>query len=314
MKKPLILLSLLFAGAAFAEQNMRDYVCIVREAFSDETKEWLSKTADYLVANGLSPYGRAVRRLDGSTFGSGFVYVADGDDVLTAGFPGLAGEPSWQLGTGSVTNASARIKDLIDPAVSLLIQHSAPVDAGNSGGPLLRRKSGGYEVVGINTWKVNLRQSTNLSLPASTAQKFIQQSLAGKNKKGLEARKALFNEILNAEDEDRKASSMERFVSKELAMSYGAAALSKTLRTAKTADCAYVVSSFEQSPIYGLTAAVAVQIFNKKEKIFNWKEESAADGGEFCVQSITEPVVEKAAKQKKKKKGAAAKKAKGGAN
>jgi len=63
--------------------------------------------------------------------------VTDGMEVYSAGFPGLGGKPLWQFGKGTVTNSSARIKELINPEISVLIQHSAEVDAGNSGGPLL---------------------------------------------------------------------------------------------------------------------------------------------------------------------------------
>lgn len=61
----------------------------------------------------------------------------DGTEVWSAGFPGLGGKPMWQLGKGTITNASAKIKELIAPNISTIIQHSAEVDAGNSGGPLL---------------------------------------------------------------------------------------------------------------------------------------------------------------------------------
>ena len=65
--------------------------------------------------------------------------VSDGDDVFSAGFPGLAGEPSWQLGKGIVSNASTKVKELLDPSISTLIQHTAQIDGGNSGGPFLSR-------------------------------------------------------------------------------------------------------------------------------------------------------------------------------
>jgi Trypsin-like serine proteases, typically periplasmic, contain C-terminal PDZ domain len=210
MKKYVLFsLFLLAAVSAFA-QNLRDSVCIVKEEFSDETKNWLKETADYLNKKGYRKYGEVLNNLDGSTFGSGFVYIApdgksyivtnrhvvpscemaviqfeqtdgtykefkdlkivssntdfdlalielpagtsntglrlatipvtEGEEIWTAGFPGLAGAPSWQLGKGNVTNATTRIPDLIDPDVSTLIQHSAPTDPGNSGGPLLRKE------------------------------------------------------------------------------------------------------------------------------------------------------------------------------
>ena len=105
--------------------------------------------------------------------------LSDGQDVVSAGFPGLAGEPVWQFGKGSITNSAARIKDLIDPSISTVIQHSAQIDAGNSGGPLLitsKSAETGYEVVGINTWKAAGRDSTNFSIPAGLVLRLLEQS------------------------------------------------------------------------------------------------------------------------------------------
>ena len=107
--------------------------------------------------------------------------INDGDSVFTAGFPGLMGKPVWQFGTGIITNASVQAEEMINPELSFLIQHSAQVDGGNSGGPLLiKTKEGNYEVVGINTWKITNRQDTNFAIPSSTVLKYIDSILAGK--------------------------------------------------------------------------------------------------------------------------------------
>lgn len=102
--------------------------------------------------------------------------VEDGIDVYSAGFPGLGNTPLWQLGKGIVTNSSARIKELMNPDISSLIQHSAEVDRGNSGGPLLipsKTTETGYLVIGINTWKAFYRQNTNFSIPAKVITNYI---------------------------------------------------------------------------------------------------------------------------------------------
>lgn len=106
--------------------------------------------------------------------------INDGDSVFTAGFPGLMGKPVWQFGTGIITNASVQAEEMINPELSFLIQHSAQIDGGNSGGPLLiKTKEGNYEVVGINTWKITNRQDTNFAIPSSTVLKYIDSVLAG---------------------------------------------------------------------------------------------------------------------------------------
>ncbi len=105
----------------------------------------------------------------------------DGEEIWSAGFPGLNGNPVWQLGKGTITNANARIAELADIDKTALIQHSAQVDPGNSGGPLLvasRESTGGYRVIGINTWKALNRQATNYSLPSKTVISFVNRALS----------------------------------------------------------------------------------------------------------------------------------------
>jgi len=127
--------------------------------------------------------------------------------VWSAGFPGLGSDPMWQLGKGTVTNARAKIKELLSPDISTLIQHSAQVDAGNSGGPLLTADSkseAGYSVIGINTWKATYRESTNFSIPASIIKSFVQRNIAGEKKQNIDERVKQFvkstadkNELFN---------------------------------------------------------------------------------------------------------------------
>ena len=106
--------------------------------------------------------------------------LPDGASVYTAGFPGLMGKPVWQFGNGIITNPSVEVEEMIKPELSSLIQHSAQIDAGNSGGPLLvKTKTGNYKVAGINTWKLTNRQDTNFAIPAATVKKFIDAALSG---------------------------------------------------------------------------------------------------------------------------------------
>ncbi|MDR1429565.1 MAG: serine protease, partial [Spirochaetaceae bacterium] len=104
--------------------------------------------------------------------------VDEGTDVFSAGFPGLGGTPVYQFGRGIVSNASVRIpkdeneEEFIGP----YIQHTAQIDAGNSGGPLLIAQAGvpaGYAVLAINTLSAFRRQAANYSIPGSRAMEFI---------------------------------------------------------------------------------------------------------------------------------------------
>ena len=105
--------------------------------------------------------------------------VQEGEDVYSAGFPGLGTTPLWQFGRGMVSNANARFpKSLEDDTVmGPFIQHTAEIDPGNSGGPLLVISQDGYAVVGINTLKAARRQAANYAIPVSVIQPFITGAL-----------------------------------------------------------------------------------------------------------------------------------------
>lgn len=103
--------------------------------------------------------------------------IIDGTTVFTAGFPALEDRPSWQFGQGIVSNANALIKSLTNSKELPLIQHTAQVDAGSSGGPLLIRDeqaATGYTVIGINTWKAAGRENTNFAIPARAIDDLLQ--------------------------------------------------------------------------------------------------------------------------------------------
>lgn len=188
-----------------------------------------------------------VRIEDVDSFSGGLVFAdevpADGTDVWSAGYPGLGGKPAWQFGKGNVTNSRARIEDLLDPEKSTLIQHSAPVDPGNSGGPLLvaaEESAGDYRVVGINTWKAFSRQAANFAVPAPMVRAFIQASISPLSEEQLQAqlgeRAAEFAAVIsNAEFDENLSGRIERiasFISSEYVREFGEAALIEVLRYA----------------------------------------------------------------------------------
>ncbi|MCL2184869.1 MAG: trypsin-like peptidase domain-containing protein [Treponema sp.] len=106
----------------------------------------------------------------------------EGEEVFSAGFPGLGITPIWQFGNGRVSNASAKFPKSLndDTQMGPFIQHTAQIDGGNSGGPLLvaqRTAPSGYAVVGINTLSGVNRQAANYAIPISTVQPFINNAL-----------------------------------------------------------------------------------------------------------------------------------------
>jgi len=128
----------------------------------------------------------------------------EGEDVFSAGFPGLGITPIWQFGRGMVSNARVSFpKSLSDETLmGPYIQHTAQIDPGNSGGPLLVAQAnapGGYAVVGVNTLSALRRQAANYAIPISTTQTFITAALNPKPetyKAALDQRLAKFVEGL----------------------------------------------------------------------------------------------------------------------
>ncbi len=270
---------LMCSGLAFAQ--IRDYVCVVRPSYSEETRSFLLASAKKASTLGYRDLGDVIAKKTKPGFGSGFLlsgadgttYVVtnrhvivdadrvtleferadgtkrtvencavvavsndldlalvsvgtaaglpkglslsarptrDGAEIWSAGYPGLGDSPSWQLGKGTVTNNSSRVSELIDPAISTLIQHSAPIDPGNSGGPLLvsnAARASGYDVVGINTWKAFLRQATNFAVPAAALSDFMSRvnSRESVSQSALESRVDLFAAIVSSKPEDADA-------------------------------------------------------------------------------------------------------------
>ncbi len=192
--------------------------------------------------------------------------VKDGQEVWSAGFPGLGSEPVWQLGKGVVTNASARIKELIDPSVSVVIQHSAEIDRGNSGGPLLvsSKKNVGYEVVGINTWKAAYRQNTNFAVPASAILAFIKnfrQKTAATEEKDVRDCAEQFISILN--DGESDFISLVKMISVKMALDTGTQDFIDVLKFAPSSERSRIAAEFEQFPVEGFRCASAYQMWAK---------------------------------------------------
>ncbi|MDR0587120.1 MAG: trypsin-like peptidase domain-containing protein [Treponema sp.] len=108
--------------------------------------------------------------------------VEEGEDVYSAGFPGMGITTLWQFGRGMVSNAIARFPKSISDETLMgpFIQHTAQVDPGNSGGPLLvpqQNVPAGYAVAGVNTLSALWRQAANYAIPVNTTREFINAAL-----------------------------------------------------------------------------------------------------------------------------------------
>lgn len=96
--------------------------------------------------------------------------IDDGLSIVAAGFPGLGTKASWQMTQGIISNASMRHEDLGNQT---LIQHTAPIDPGSSGGPLLVKENGKYHIAGINTWKAVDRENVGIAIPVTDVATFL---------------------------------------------------------------------------------------------------------------------------------------------
>jgi S1-C subfamily serine protease len=116
----------------------------------------------------------AVLRVDPkseSSFAQGLAFrlspAREQEQVVAAGFPGVGVRPSFQVSKGTVSNAKFGAEDPDASAMSAYVPHTAPIDPGNSGGPLLDADG---HLLGMNTMKIVGRENVGLAIPTSRIQ------------------------------------------------------------------------------------------------------------------------------------------------
>ena len=220
---------------------------------------------------------------------------ADGADVWSAGYPGLGGKPLWQLGKGTVTNSKTRLSNIVDPKKSFFIQHSAPIDSGNSGGPLLIKSPNspeGYEVIGINSAKAVFRQSTNFAIPATSIKNFINGRVFGGSEKSENNLKLALDEFAEAcknfkidKEEQKNEEILKRlrkiaiYISEDYAINEGLDAYKTALRKApRLFRTEILAASILGNPINGIRTALAYQIYTSiKPEENSYRPETSID-------------------------------------
>lgn len=277
------------SGFVYAASNGKFYVITNRHVISSAetaTLQFEKEDGTYTEYKNMKILGIdeeldiAVIELPASFKGRGLSFrtkkVNDGDEVFTAGFPGLGKDPVWQLGKGSVTNSTARIKELVDPSISVLIQHSGQVDGGNSGGPLLVTDSNykaGYSVVGVNTWKAISRENTNFAIPADAVKTAVDKIIANKGSSvKIAERIEKFNKsILN---EDETFDSMAKYISNEMTSNLKGKVFIDIVDSAKGSSYDKILVTFANDPIEGVKYALAYHIyysFRKGNKVYEYE-------------------------------------------
>jgi S1-C subfamily serine protease len=86
---------------------------------------------------------------------------AEDEAVVAAGFPGIGARPSFQISRGTISNRSFVTNK---GAFGAYLQHTAPIDPGNSGGPLFDAEG---RLLGLNTIKIRGRDSVGLAIPTA---------------------------------------------------------------------------------------------------------------------------------------------------
>lgn len=124
----------------------------------------------------------AILRLDGaaeavSAFREGLSFrlspAKEQEPVIAAGFPGVGVRPSFQVSKGIVSNAKFGADVAGQEMVAAYVQHTAAIDPGNSGGPLL---DGEGRLLGMNTFKIVGRENVGLAIPTARVQAAMERA------------------------------------------------------------------------------------------------------------------------------------------
>ncbi|MCL2138097.1 MAG: trypsin-like peptidase domain-containing protein, partial [Treponema sp.] len=189
--------------------------------------------------------------------------LEEGDDVYSAGFPGLGTAMVWQLGRGMVSNAQVRLPDYHDESkiIGPFIQHTAQVDPGNSGGPLLVQKQNvpsGFAVAGINTLSAIYRQAANFSIPLFRVQEFLNENIINKAVVDISTLEARVNYFIKGLSDKKDAYPyISSFLSNTCTAENADYALTEMINKANKNIQDDIVGTFVRSPVEGMSYAVA---------------------------------------------------------
>ena len=203
--------------------------------------------------------------------------------VIASGFPAVGGTPSYQVTEGKVSNAHFSLLK------EDLLQHTAAIDPGSSGGPLTNEAG---EVVGANVAFIRTRSSMFLAVPASAIAETVRQAhnLVENKKDGAlmaQALQASCNafaaELASARPEPRN---VDHFISNQLVAQEGA--MSFLYAYSRPVVGPAFKQDLYENPVDGMRQAVAYR---------TWATSNAAGGATgtcasinpMDAESITEP-------------------------
>jgi serine protease Do len=166
-----------------------------------------------------------------------------------------------------ISNASVMVPISDDPEenVGPYIQHTAQVDPGNSGGPLLiadPQAPTGYIVAGINTLSFRRRQAANYSIPIKTVLVFVNNILSGKESGAEEIDKRIESFLVGLGGNKAVYGHIARYLSNECTAMNAELALSEMLEKAPKTVQEEIITVFVIDPVSGMSEAVAWIIEN----------------------------------------------------
>lgn len=226
----------------------------------------------------------------------GSTEVQDGADVWSAGYPGFMNKPSWQLTKGTVTNRNILVDDVAPKGENNFLQHSASIDPGNSGGPLLTgdvSKPASLRVVGINTLTATQRNNTFFAVPASKLKAVFtrysqEQKLALDEYKALAQAGTALENFLNADEWDKFA--YLQLFSNSTASEATWLELQKSSRTMSTKDRDTWLGAFYYRPVDTLREYASFAAWTKVrglgDKLVVDMESAHVDGSKYILKAF----------------------------
>lgn len=225
----------------------------------------------------------------------------EGRDVFTAGYPGLGDNPSWQFGKGIVSNAHFYDEELSKVGGNtILIQHTAQIDAGSSGSPLLIQSAtdkNEYLVVGINTWKAYARENANFAIPTADIRVFCKKYLSSAHiaKDDIRQRAETF---VGLAEQDYKE--MVPFIAYDYIASVAPSQFDSWYKSFPSNVRKDIMRQFRNNPIEGVRMALAYAVREKMrtkkisiEPIDNNSDSNTAETAEVAMKCNGKPATSK---------------------
>ncbi|MDR1024136.1 MAG: serine protease [Treponema sp.] len=222
--------------------------------------------------NGERPFSEGPPLLGRQLWMEETVYAAgfSGAGKSNEGESGAGTTAVWEIEQGEVSDLYVYIpgNDEIMRMRGPYIRHTAPVDSGNSGGPLLARAPGapaGYAVAGINTlsawnqaraWDRAPDQGANYAIPIDRVEDFLQEVLGARNDRiALEERLLAFTQGLTVSHLSYQH--IARYLSNSFTAENAGPALMLMLEAAPGPVLENTMRAFNDSPLEGINLAVA---------------------------------------------------------